>query len=114
MSAIDVDETGTLTAADTVVAMNVTGMGGIAVQVKSTYSGTITFEGSVDGITFVAMILTPIGTTVGATTTTGTGIWRGCVVGLHLFRARMSAYTSGAAIVSMRGVVSSPTLINLT
>lgn len=79
------------------------GSGAVAVQIQGTFSGTISFEGSVDGSTFVALGLTPIGTTTPATSATTTGVWGGVNVGgLSQVRARMSSYTSGTAIVNVQ------------
>lgn len=91
------------------------GAGGVAIQiVGGTFSGTITFEGSVDAITFSALLMAPIGGTAGVTTATAAGIWRASAVGLQAVRARCSAYTSGGVDVIIRAVNASPTLIALT
>ncbi len=103
-----------LTAAEDTVTLSCLGMGGCAFQVTDTYSGTITFEGTVDGGIWAALLVVPIGTTAGATTTTSTGIFRGSCVGLLEVRARMSSYSSGAARVSIRAVPSPHTLFVLT
>lgn len=79
------------------------GSGAVAIQIQGTFVGTVSFEGSVDGATFVALGLTPIGTTTPATSATTTGVWSGVNVGgLAQVRARMSAYTSGTAIVNVQ------------
>lgn len=91
-----------LSAAEDVVALALSGLGGVAFQVIGTYSGTITFEGTVNGGVWAAMVVVPIGTTAGATTTTSTGIFRGSSVGLQQVRARMSSYSSGYATVTIR------------
>ncbi len=96
------------------VTLSCSGYGGFAVQVIGTYSGTLTFEGSIDGENFSVVTMTPIGTTVGVTTTTSTGIWRGCCVGLSEVQARMSSYSSGTAVITILAAESSPTLCNLT
>lgn len=81
------------------VALNVRGMASVAVQIDGTFVGTVTFEGSLDGTTYSALLLTPIGTSTAVTSATGTGLWRGNIGGLQRVRARMSAYTSGTATV---------------
>ena len=107
-------DSGILSAAQEAVTCPCAGFGGVAVQVASGLTGTITFEGTVDGVNWAAMIMTPIGTTVGVTSTTAAGLWRGCVVGLVAFRARCSAFTSDSAYVTVKLSESSPTLINIT
>lgn len=83
------------------LALSVTGQGAVAIQITGTWMGTVTFEGSVDGLTFQALTVFPTNSTTGATTTTGNGVWSAAVAGLTIVRARMSSYTSGTATVSM-------------
>lgn len=84
------------------VSLSVSGVGGVGVQVTGTFVGTLTFEGSVDGTTFSALNLTAINSTTGASTTTTTGVFTGGVGGLSIVRVRMSAYTSGTAVVRIQ------------
>lgn len=84
------------------VSLPVSGVGGIGVQVTGTFTGTLTFEGTLDGQTYVALNLTAINGTTPATTTTSTGIFTGGVGGLGIVRVRMSAYTSGTAVVRLQ------------
>ncbi len=96
-----------LGAAEEAVELSLLGMGGCAFQVTGTFTGTITFEGTVNGGVWAAMVVVPIGTTAKATTTTAAGIFRGCTVGLLAVRARMSTYTDGYATVMIRAVSAS-------
>jgi hypothetical protein len=89
------------------VLLSVTGVGGAAVQITGTYSGTLSFEGSVDGVTFTALNLTPIASTTPATSTTSTGVWSGGVGGLTVVRVRMSSYASGSAFVTIQAAPTS-------
>ncbi|MDE2097856.1 MAG: hypothetical protein KGL39_11455 [Patescibacteria group bacterium] len=75
-----------------------------AVQVAGTYSGTLQFEGSVDGTNFNAIVAIPTGSVGGArvTSTTGTGAWQVNTSGFAAVRVRCSAYTSGTATVTIR------------
>lgn len=88
------------------VSLSVSGFGAVAVQVRGTYSGTLSFEGSVDGSTWVAINLLPIAGTTAVSTTTGTGVWNGGVGGLSIVRVRMSSYTSGTAVVTIKNAPS--------
>ena len=90
------------------VELSCASMGGCAIQITGTFSGTITFEGTADGGTWAALRVCPIGTSVSATTTTAAGIWFACCVGLLKVRARMSTYASGDALVVIRAVQSAP------
>lgn len=94
--------TGRLTAAGGIVVLDVAGMGTGAIQVTGTYVGTVSFEVSVNGGDWVAVDMalpsTP-GTDVNSTTTTG--LYTGSVAGTRALRARMSAWTSGAAEISL-------------
>jgi hypothetical protein len=72
----------------------------ILVQVQGSWTGTITFEGSLDGATYTTLNCTPINGTTAVTTTTGNGIWSCNVIGINFAQARMSAFTAGTATVS--------------
>ena len=70
---------------------NVTGHAGIAIQIVGTFgTGTITFEGSLDGTNWLATVATNVTTGASATTATAAGIYRADVAGLQFFRARLS------------------------
>jgi hypothetical protein len=99
-----------LTVAEDAVTLSMLGMGGAAFQVKGTFTGTITFEATVDGGVWAALNVVGIGATAKATTTTAAGIFIASVAGLYKIRARMSAYTDGYATVTIRSVVCAPSL----
>lgn len=82
---------------------NAAGVNGLVVygiQVTGTFSGTITFEGTVDGTNWVALSVTNASSGVAATTTTTTGIFIATVAGLDQIRCRISTYTSGSITVT--------------
>lgn len=85
------------------VSLGVAGLGSVGFQVTGTWVGTITFEGSIDGITYATLSVVPSNSATTTTTTTGNGIWSAGVGGLFAARARMSAYTSGTATVTIQG-----------
>lgn len=89
------------------VSLSVSGVGGVAVQVTGTFTGTLSFEGSIDGVNYVALGLLPIASTTAVTSTTTTGLWSGGVGGMAIVRVRMSAYTSGTATVSIQNAPTS-------
>lgn len=87
------------------VALPISGYGVVGFQIAGTYSGTISFEGSIDGSNWVAMTVYPSNSSTGVTTTTSTGVWSGGVGGLQAVRARMSSYSSGTATVSLLSAI---------
>lgn len=70
----------------------------LALQITGTFVGTVTFEGSVDKTNYAAVLVSNSAGSAAATAT-GVGIFTADVRGLNLFRARVSAYTSGAITV---------------
>ncbi len=74
--------------------------GSVAFQLTGTFSGTVTFEGTIDGTNWVATQVFPVGSSTGATTATAAGIWRMNATGLKSCRARCSTYTSGTVVVT--------------
>jgi hypothetical protein len=87
----------------TPVTVTAGGEGGYAtltVQVVGITTATITWEGTVDGTNWVAILATPLTTGTAATTATADGIYRINVTGLASVRARISAWTSGTITVT--------------
>lgn len=72
-----------------------------SVVITGTFSGTLQFEASVDGVTFSAIPGTPVtgGSTV--TSVTSTGSWTFSVGALSILRVRASAFASGTAVVTL-------------
>lgn len=70
------------------------------VQVKGITTATITWEGTVDGTNWVAVLATNLTAGTDATTATADGIYRLTVLGFKQVRARISAYTSGTIAVT--------------
>lgn len=86
---------------DVVIAQPPPNQGSLLIQVTGTWSATLTFEGSVDGITYVVLTVTNVTTAATATTTTANGVWSASGSGLRFFRVRASAYASGQADVTI-------------
>lgn len=93
---------------------NLAGIGSVAVQITGSFTATFTFEGTLDGTTWVSVNMYASSTGLSTTVTTGAGIWQGDVSGYMAFRVRASAYTSGTPIVTIIGRQStlSPSIIN--
>ena len=71
------------------------------IQISGTWSGTISFEAFADGGNFVAINGSAINGTALVTSTTTNGIFRFNTAGIIRLQARFSAYTSGAASISL-------------
>lgn len=82
------------------------GFSGVAFQVTGTnsFSATVTFEATVDGHTFVAVLMTNPNDGSAATTTTSAGIFIASLPGTIAARARVSTLGSGTIYITGRGV----------
>lgn len=85
------------------VALNLRPNGAASVQVTGVWTGTLTFEVTLDGTNFVAIQGRNVTTGADATTTTAgaNGLWRFEIVGAVAFRVRASAAMTGTAVVSV-------------
>lgn len=96
---------GPLTALNDTLQIATSTMGSVGIDVRGTFVGTITFQVSIDGENWISLPMLAVGSSTNvatATTTTAAGAWVGCVAGVAQFRARMTAYTSGSAMVTIR------------
>lgn len=75
--------------------------GGVGLQVTISATATVTFETTVDGTTWVSAACVSVADTSGTltSTATGSGAYQCNVSGMALFRARVSAFTSGTVTV---------------
>ena len=89
-----------LTAINSAVTLTLKGQAKANVQVTGTWVATLSFEGTVDGTNWFALNAVPPTTGIPVTTTTANGQWSIEVSALSSFRVRVSAYTSGTAVVS--------------
>ena len=81
-------------------ATDMAGVDAFSVAVSGTFVATVTFEGTIDGTTFFAVGLTPMAGGAAVTSATAPGQWYASpVMALLQFRARVSAFTSGAVTV---------------
>ncbi len=70
-------------------------------QITGTFTGTVTFEATVDGTNWVAASVVPVGATRTLTTTaTAAGVWQMNTTGFAYVRVRCSAFTSGTIVVT--------------
>lgn len=76
-------------------------MGSLTVQVTGTWTGTLTFEGSADNVTFVSLVGTNITSSASSSTTTANGVFSVGNPGLTFLRVRSSAAQTGTAVVTI-------------
>lgn len=82
--------------------LQVTGYRSVVFQVTGSFTATVTFEGTVDGSTWVAVAVADLNSTTRARATTATAaslLLLDEVGGLQAVRARISAWTANAVTV---------------
>jgi hypothetical protein len=79
--------------------MTVDGFAGVMVQIQGITIATVTFEATIDGTNWVAIEGNNVSSGASATTATADGLYFVSVAGVHQFRCRISAYTSGSIAV---------------
>lgn len=82
--------------ADLLASTDVQGCRGVAVQITGTFTGTLTFQVSNDGVTWTSTRLADQSTGTASATATTAGLFAGTLLA-KFFRVRMTAYTSGTA-----------------
>jgi hypothetical protein len=85
---------------DAVTASSLQGQSVCTVEVAGTFVETITLEGAVSS-TFVPLLASAVSGTAVSSTITAPGTFTTSCAGLQQFRARVSAYTSGTATISI-------------
>jgi hypothetical protein len=99
--------TGNLGSLNATLDIALSGQSVYAVDVRGTFSGTITFQSYVDGTGITTAIAVPAGSgnSFGSvTTTTTTGTWYVLAPGAASGRVTMTSYTSGTANITLRAV----------
>lgn len=100
----DATASGTITAVEQSVTISPgRGEGAIACQITGTWVGTIVFEATVDGSTWVAVTAYNPTTQAFSGSAGSNGVSIYPMAAFQSFRARASAWTSGTASLSMRG-----------
>ncbi len=82
--------------------LNVAGQGSIGIQITGTWSGTVTFQASVNNVDYVSLLVIPTTSPTAVTTTTANGVWTAPVAGLTTVRVVFTAWASGTAVVVRR------------
>lgn len=106
----DFSASGNLTAVNGEVLLRCDGCSAVAVDIRGTYVGTITFEATIDGTNYFVLPAIDQDTqaVVTVAASAAVGGWLIFVGGYKQVRARMTAYTSGTATVNMRGSLGQP------
>jgi len=89
--------------------MDISELATLGIQVSGTFVGTITFEASIDRTNWVApRMIDPVSATSSLATITEPGVRIANVTAFSLFRARISAYTSGAITIVGKAITLPP------
>jgi hypothetical protein len=101
---IDPDQSasGSIVANGGVVTISVNGDSACGILVTGTWTMTLSFEASVDGVTFAALEAFSAPDAASVVTTAANGTWIANVAGYAAVRVRCSAFTSGTANVTLR------------
>jgi hypothetical protein len=67
----------------------------LVIQLVISNTATVTFEATVDGSNWIAILFENLNSGASATTATASGLYRATVLGLTQVRARVSSYSSG-------------------
>lgn len=111
-----VSATGSLAALNATVALSLNGATGFAVDLRGTFSATVTFQASIDGTNWFNIPVLPAGSAANvATVTTATvaGAWMGNGNGCVQVRVIATAYTSGSVTVVIRAMQAAGMVYNL-
>lgn len=92
-----------LDAVEEEITMNVRGLAGVGLQLAGTWAGTVSFEATLNGRTWVAFNMVPSNSATPASSATATGCWSANCAGYEAVRARFSTATSGAVEAWMEG-----------
>ena len=81
----------------------------LTVQATGMVSGTLTFEGSINGANWVSLLATNVTSGAAAATTTAAGIYRLDVTGLASVRVRASGITTSTTdVINVAGFLTAP------
>lgn len=89
-----------VTAQDTALTVKSQGFTSVGFQLSGTWSGTVKFEGTINGSAWATLVgVTQKGRSVDSTATAN-GIWTVAAAGLKNVRARVTAYDSGTVVIT--------------
>ena len=108
---IGASTSGTISALNGAVTLNCGGDAGAAIDLRGTFTATVTFQGTIDGTTFFNLVATPVAAAANVavvSTATAAGAWYVQCAGCTQVRAIATAYTSGTITAVLRAVTSPP------
>lgn len=108
--------TGNITALNGTVALTVDGMSGVAIDLRGTFTATITFQGTIDGTNWsnlISVAATGGGSFSTASTVSAAGTYMIPCGGLKQIRANATAYTSGTVNIAINAVANPSLVYNL-
>ena len=111
-----VSASGSLAALNASLALSLNGATGFAVDLRGTFVGTVTFQGTIDGTNWFTVLMLPISSGVAATAVsaaTAVGAWAGSATGMQQVRAIFTAYTSGTVTVTLRAMQAAGVVLSL-
>lgn len=101
----DIFAAATLGSLNAEVIINADGCSTVTIDMRGTFSLTIEVAGTIDGTNWTPIAMRPVNqaaklyvATIAGTTA---GVWLGAVTGYRQVRARVTAYTSGAAVTTL-------------
>ena len=97
-----VTATGTITALNGTVQIDVGGYGSVAIQITGTWTATVTFQGTVDGTNWETLQVVPLASGTAVTSTTINGAWLVAAGGMNLIRCEATLFTSGTIQVDLQ------------
>lgn len=99
---------GSLVNVNDALVINTTGFGGIGLQLTGTWTGVVSFEGTIDGGTWAAIRLTPFASSTAVSSASATGMWNGAISGLVAVRVRFSTASSGIVGATLEALPNPP------
>jgi hypothetical protein len=101
----DLEATGTLGSLNAEIKAFCDGSGTVSIDLRGTFNMTVEVAGTVDGANWIPIPMRPVNTAsvafVAAITGAVAGVWIGACAGYSEVRARVTAYTSGAATATL-------------
>lgn len=86
--------------------INVSSYGAASIQATGTWSGTLSFFVSGNGVDYRALNVTASNGSVAVTTATGNALWFAVVGGTRYLKVAFTSYTSGTAVVTLQAALS--------
>lgn len=80
--------------------------GSVAIQLTGTWTGTVSFEATLDGTTWVSLGLFPSATPAAsvAVSSTGNGAWGNLMQGWSAVRGKCTASMTGTVVITIRAL----------